>query len=427
MSKRTVLAAVAFFLFVVLVNAYTVAAPLQKRDAPSRPLESPRLKQRAPLCPGFDGNSDFYGLGIRLGVYLQWLASWLTNTLSPNDAGPSHDVNSIFVLAIVVAIITSIVGDRIKPVEVYVMLLICFGYFFTVLSFLGIRLYLLTPASIAKTIRMFRGWCVSWYASRKGRSKRMLDSVRSVMADTDGRGPIGIFKVTLTALTTTTLGVSFTSASSVKHRAVSWSGVVWRTTIAAMVASTNIYLWWSPWRSQRNVFDPSHCEALVFFFGRQEMSPTMITFFEVVSVILAVPIFYLFLVLYQVVSAILQLTHDVAVHHFFGSTLRGNRLFRSWDKLPEPMRRYIISSAFLPMPFNGLRPWHNILEAYLDSRRIEQAGAPPTQDILVGHESPPSLNNLLKAYIGFLSRGTEETEGDASHGNEARSAHCCPR
>lgn len=427
MSKHLVLAYVAFSLFVSLINAYTVGAHLQKRDAESRPSESPKLNQRAPLCPGFDGNSDFYGLGIRLGVYLQWLASWLTNTLTPNEAGPSHDVNSIFVLAIVVAIITSIASDRIRPVEVYVMLLICFGYFSTVLSLLGIRLRFLTPASTAKTIQLFRGWCVSWYASRKGRSKRMLDNVRAVMADTDGRGPLGIFKVTLSALEIITLGVSFTSASSVKHRAVSWSGVVWRTTIASMVASINIYLWWSPWRSQQNADNPGHCDDLVFFFGRQELSPTIITFFKVVSVILAVPIFYLFLVLYQVVSAILQLTHDVTMHHFFGSALRDSRLFRSWDKLPEPMRKYIISSAFLPMPFNGLRPWHNILEAYLDSKRIEQAGAPPNQDILVGRESPPSLNNLLKAYIGFLSRGTEETEGDASHSTEAGSAHCCLR
>lgn len=427
MSKSRLLAYVVLSLFVSLINAYTVGAHLQKHDAQSRASEKPKLEQRAPLCPGFDGNSDFYGLGIRLGVYLQWLASWLTNTLSPDEAGPSHDVNSIFVLAIVVAIITSIASDRIKPVEVYVMLLICLGYFFTVLSFLGIRLYFLKTASTAKAINEFKGWRVSWYASRKRRSKRMLDIGKAIRADIAGKGVLEILKVTLGAPMTTTLGMSFTSASSVKHRAVSWSGVVWRTTIASMVASINIYLWWSPWRSQRNVVDPSHCDALVFFFGRQEMSPAMITFFKVASIIVAVPIFYLFLVLYQVLSAMLQLTNEVVLHHFFGSTLRDGRLFRSWDKLPEPMRKYIVSSAFRPICVNRLSPWLNILEAYLESKGIQRSQTPPNQDIPVRAENPPSLDDLLKAYIGFLSRGSEETEGDASHDTEAGSARRCLR
>lgn len=222
-----------------------------------------------------------------------------------------------------------------------------------------------------------------------------------------------------------TVGASFTSASSVKHHAVSWSGVVWRTTIASMVASINIYLWWSPWRLHQNAADPTHCDAVVFFFGRQAMSSTMITFFKVASIMLAAPIFYLFLVLYQVLGAMTQLSYEIVLHRIFGSTFRDSRIFRSWNRLPEPVRKYILGMSFSPASSVGMSPLLDILEAYLDSDKSEHAGAPLDQELPEECESPPSLNDLVKAYVGFLSRGTEETEGDASPDSQAKSAHYC--
>ena len=422
MPRSQLLAYVVFLLLGVLVDASTVGAHPQKHDAQNRASETPRLLQRAPSCPGFDGNSDFYGLGIRLGVYFQWLASWLTNTLSPNEAGLSHTANSIFVLAIVIAIATSIASDLIKPVEVYVMLLICFGFFFTVLSFLGIRLYFLTPASIAKTIKGVRRSWVSWYASRKGRWKRTVHSVVALMVDTTGMGVLG---AALSAAKMFTLGISFTTASSVKHRALSWSGVVWRTAIASMVASINIYLWWSPWRLHQYVADATQCDTLVYFFGRQQLSSAMITFFKIASIVLAVPIFYLFIVLYQVLSVMLQLTYEVVLHRIFGSTFGNSRLFRSWNKLPEPLKKYFFGTVFVPLSPIGFNPLLDIVEAYLNSSKVENAGAPPNQALPEDQEGPPSLSDLLKTYIGFLSRGTEDKERAAPSGTQVESAHFC--
>ena len=426
MPKSKLLAYVALLLPLILINASTVAAYLHKHDAQSISSEVPRLNQRAPSCPGFDGNSGFYGLGIRLGVYLQWIASWLTNTLSPSEAGRSHDANSIFVLAIVVAIVTSIASGNIKPVEVYVMLLICFGFFFTVLSFLGIRLYFLTAASIAKMFK--RAWTSlnSWYASRKGRGKRVFHSMKAALADTGSTGARGLLEVTLSALKMLTLDMSFTSASSVKHHSLSWSGVLWRTAIASMVASVNIYLWWSPWRLHRNATDVTQCDTLVYFFGRQELSPTMVTFFKTASIILAVPIFYLFLVLFVVLRAMLRLTRDVVLHRLFGSTFGDTRLFASWNKLPEPVKKYFFSGSFFPTTPFGFSPLLDILEVYLNSSAVEQAGAPLNQELPEEHENPPSLNDLVKAYIGFLSRGTEATEDIAPHDTQTGSASLLP-
>ena len=86
---------------------------------------------------------DLYGLGIRLGVYLQWVSSWLSNSLNPIGATLNHDANSIFVLAIACALISVAVSGEVHPVEGYIMLLICYGYFLTVLTIFGLRLRLL--------------------------------------------------------------------------------------------------------------------------------------------------------------------------------------------------------------------------------------------------------------------------------------------
>jgi hypothetical protein len=41
---------------------------------------------REESCPGIEGNSDLYGMGIRIGVYLQWFSAWISNTINPSGA-----------------------------------------------------------------------------------------------------------------------------------------------------------------------------------------------------------------------------------------------------------------------------------------------------------------------------------------------------
>ena len=54
-----------------------------------------------------EGNSDLYGLGIRLGVYLQLISTLLTNHLLPEALGEAWDANTIFLVAILIAILKS--------------------------------------------------------------------------------------------------------------------------------------------------------------------------------------------------------------------------------------------------------------------------------------------------------------------------------
>ena len=52
---------------------------------------------------GFVGNSDIYGLGIRLGYYSQVLAVWFSNYFFVSEAKSLRAVNNIFLLALIVA------------------------------------------------------------------------------------------------------------------------------------------------------------------------------------------------------------------------------------------------------------------------------------------------------------------------------------
>ncbi|MCJ1395507.1 hypothetical protein MMC18_008393 [Xylographa bjoerkii] len=108
--------------------------------------EPDSLSLRA-VCSGIEGNSDFYGLGIRLGIYLQWISSLLTNILIPDEVSDSLDTNSIFLFAVFIAIANATTSSEgLHPAEAFIMISMCFGYLFSVLSVSGLRIALLNDA-----------------------------------------------------------------------------------------------------------------------------------------------------------------------------------------------------------------------------------------------------------------------------------------
>ncbi|KAL6716375.1 hypothetical protein ACLMJK_005941 [Lecanora helva] len=95
-------------------------------------------------CNGFQGNTDLYGLGIRIGIYLQWISSLLTNIFLPNAISESLDTNAIFLFALFIAIANATTNqEKLHPAEAFVALQLCFGFLLSVLSVGGARLTLL--------------------------------------------------------------------------------------------------------------------------------------------------------------------------------------------------------------------------------------------------------------------------------------------
>lgn len=76
-----------------------------------------------------EGNSDMYGLGIRLGFYFQWYGAILARWLAPSEVKGLAFSFNVFVaatfLALVISTLTDI--DSLEPVETYIVLLLMFG------------------------------------------------------------------------------------------------------------------------------------------------------------------------------------------------------------------------------------------------------------------------------------------------------------
>jgi hypothetical protein len=86
----------------------------------------------------FAGNSDMYGLGIRLGYYLQWFGVIVAGWIVPGEVEGLRMANSLFVAATFLALLVQ-VGKNLSPqdggletVEIYIILLLTFGSSFAV-------------------------------------------------------------------------------------------------------------------------------------------------------------------------------------------------------------------------------------------------------------------------------------------------------
>ena len=105
------------------------------------------------VCKSLAGDPDLYGVGIRIGIYLQWISSLFTNLLIPSGVSDALDTNSIFLLAVFIAIANATKSSGTEPllgpIGAFVMLQMLFGYLLSVMSISGLRITILSdPESI---------------------------------------------------------------------------------------------------------------------------------------------------------------------------------------------------------------------------------------------------------------------------------------
>lgn len=103
-----------------------VESPLQDRRIPN------------PQC-GFAGNADVYGLGIRIGIYLQWISGFLANCFHADSVQDMLSTNTIFLLALFTALAIITQKQEVKGIEVVILLQFCFGFLFSVSTTWGLR------------------------------------------------------------------------------------------------------------------------------------------------------------------------------------------------------------------------------------------------------------------------------------------------
>lgn len=104
---------------------------------PATPLTA--RQNASPQCE-IEGNSDFYGLGIRLGIYLQWISATLAHFFSPESSRELLATNTIFVLALVIALAISTAHRTVQSVEIVILLQLLLGFVLSVHSIWGLRI-----------------------------------------------------------------------------------------------------------------------------------------------------------------------------------------------------------------------------------------------------------------------------------------------
>jgi hypothetical protein len=115
-------------LFVCLVygGSTAVLVPLVK-IVQHRAITPAQCLSRQTEC-GFVGNSDLYGLGIRLGLYLQWFASWLANIWLKDERRGLAETYMVFSLALFIALFVATFQDTCTYIaEIITILFIFFG------------------------------------------------------------------------------------------------------------------------------------------------------------------------------------------------------------------------------------------------------------------------------------------------------------
>ena len=84
---------------------------------------------------GFEGNPDFYGLGIRLGIYLQWASSLIASATSLGKERSMAGTYVLFNIALYVALLLLVFkGDCVFSAEVIVVLYFAWGGVYVVLE-----------------------------------------------------------------------------------------------------------------------------------------------------------------------------------------------------------------------------------------------------------------------------------------------------
>ena len=92
----------------------------------------------APVC-AIEGQPDLYGFGVRFGIYGVWIASWIANNYVIEEYDGALDSNSIFLLAIGIAVALNSSSSHIRLVDGLILGQLAFGFLSSVMTVWGYR------------------------------------------------------------------------------------------------------------------------------------------------------------------------------------------------------------------------------------------------------------------------------------------------
>ncbi|KAF0327044.1 hypothetical protein GQ607_005808 [Colletotrichum asianum] len=268
-----------------------------------------------------DGNGDLYGLGVRIGVYCQWVSSWTRMLVDEESIEDVHGVNAIFVFAVIIATILAQVHRDVKPIELYIMLQISLGFFITVLSTIGVRNHFLRP----KRVKLI------WHHYQKVVEKRRQSAElgekiwsrhrfkQIFKEEREGNNVVKAFYQSLFRmgreyledaaarqyLSNPTFEVPIGYLTPFKPRNISWVGVVWRTAILGVVAGFNVYFWF--YIANQPSADDGCGAPFLFLFSMQRINKPVLVLSQVVAIIVVIVVLPLCLFLVSAAAFLVTL------------------------------------------------------------------------------------------------------------------------
>jgi hypothetical protein len=119
------------YLWIVLL---LVGLALARNDnSTSSPQSSDPLKCQTERAP------DYYGLGVRLGIYFQWWSQYIANNWLPSEISGTLDANSVFLFAILVAMVKCSMVNMLEQIDGLILMHLSGGFIFGIFSLWGYR------------------------------------------------------------------------------------------------------------------------------------------------------------------------------------------------------------------------------------------------------------------------------------------------
>lgn len=75
----------------------------------------------------FAGNADLYGIGIRIGLYLQWISTLAASVFTPHDEGVVRILNLLIQSAMLLGMVLLTRDSKMRPVEPVITIWLLFG------------------------------------------------------------------------------------------------------------------------------------------------------------------------------------------------------------------------------------------------------------------------------------------------------------
>jgi hypothetical protein len=82
---------------------------------------------------------DYYGLGVRLGIYFAWLQAYIANNFISSEIVSATDTNTIFLLALLVAMIKCSSINMLEQIDGLILMHLSTGSLFGIFSLWGYR------------------------------------------------------------------------------------------------------------------------------------------------------------------------------------------------------------------------------------------------------------------------------------------------